>query len=156
MAGSAQAKVSGGVGVVVVATLEISIGPLSMTEEKLLNRRLQIAATAALEDPYTNAKKTLKAAEDNPLHLRILLAEIATIATRKPFLSVQDFDDYRQSPAGVAAELFARGKRLTPGLKETELATIVTAFNAEDVHESMMAIIADKGDDDQKKADQTP
>jgi hypothetical protein len=146
-------KLVGGVGTVMVGTLEVTITPLSVIDERILDRKLLKAAQAAADDPYTEAAKTLKAAEANPAHLHVLLMEVAAIATRKKFLSVGEFDDYRRSPAGVATEIFARGHKATPGLAAKELAAVITEFNAEEIHEAMKEVIANKGgSDDEKKA----
>jgi hypothetical protein len=151
---SEHAKLVGGVGVVLVGALEITVTPLSAKEEKILDRQLAKAAEALSEDPYTAARKTLKAAESNPADRLVLLQEIAAAATRKQFLTVGEFNEYRMSSAGVALELFTRGKKATPGLVQKELAALVTEFNAEDIYDEMKTIITSKGEEggDEKKA----
>lgn len=141
-----QEKTVGGVGVVRVATLEITVTPLTMTEERALRRQLIAAAAAEATDYFTRCARLLAAMKAVPGAYLEAVREITRLTATGPALSDEQFFEYRESPAGVAKELFARGKKATPGLTPDALAAVITVVNVDDVLEQMGAAAAVEGD----------
>jgi hypothetical protein len=138
-------KIVGGVGVVRVGNLEITITPLTMVGERSLGRQLRAAAEAAASDYFTRCAKLLAAMKGQPAAYKFAVERIVDNTCLGPKVSEDQFWEYRDSPAGAARELFARGKKATPGLDLASLAAIITDENVDDVIEQMKQVV--KGDD---------
>lgn len=138
-------KLVGGVGVVRVGDLEITVTPLAMVEERALRRLLLDRAAASATDYYTRCAKLLAAMKSQPVAYVEAVREITRLTALGPAVSEAQFDEYRDSPAGVAAELFARGRKATPGLTADGLAAAVTAANADDVADQMRRAVEGDG-----------
>jgi hypothetical protein len=131
----------GAVGLVRVAGLEITVTPLSQAEETALDRALRRGAEAAAGDVYTRCRAELKALESAPGDRLEFLRELARLAARKEPVSPVAFFDYRSSAAGVALELYHRGKRATPGLTLAGLEAVVTEVNADEVYAALQELL---------------
>jgi hypothetical protein len=138
---SAADRIVGGTGVVRVGPLEVTVTPLTMNEERALRRQLRAAAEAAATDHFTRCAKLLAAMRSQPAAYAEAVREIVRLTATGPAVSDEQFFEYRNSPAGVARELFARGKRATPGLDADGLAAVITDANVDDVIEQLTAVI---------------
>lgn len=134
-------SIVGGCGVVHVGTLVVTITPLTMIEERALRRQLRSAAEKEATDYFTRCSRVLDAMRGQPAAYMEAVREITRIAATGPKLSDDQFFEFRTSPAGVARELFARGKRATPGLAADGLAAVITDANVDDVFAQMMAVV---------------
>lgn len=140
----------GAVGIVRVGDLEITVTPLSQAEEMALDRTLNRGAEVAAGDYYTRCKGILDATKDNPADRLEILREIARISIRREPLSVAEVYAFRESPEGVAVELFHRGRKATPGLTLQGLRTVITEVNCDEVGVGLMELLT--GGDGEKKA----
>lgn len=138
-------KTVGGVGVVRVGNLEITITPLTMVEERALRRQLRKAAEEEATDYFTRCAAMLAAMKSQPAAYMEAVREITRLTATGLKVSDEQFFEFRDSPAGVARELFARGKKATPGLDADGLAAIITKANVDDVIDQMEKAV--KGDD---------
>jgi predicted ThiF/HesA family dinucleotide-utilizing enzyme len=134
-------KLVGGTGIVTIGELEITIVPLSQAEESILDRRLRKEAEKAAGDHYTRCLPILTAAKDSPADRLEMLREIPRMAVRRDSLSGQAFWEFRNSPKGVALELFSRGKKMTPGLTQKGLESVITEDNVDEVADQIVGII---------------
>jgi hypothetical protein len=135
----------GAVGLVRVGELEITVGPLSQAEELALDRELRKSAEAAAGDHYTRCKTLLDAAKDSPADRVEMLREIVRLTATKAGLSAAAMHDYRTGAAGVAIELYHRGRKHTPGLDRKGLAAVITEVNADAVAAALFELLV--GDD---------
>lgn len=146
---SQDAKLVGAVGLIRIGELEITITPLSQAHELALDRQLRKGTEAALGDYYSRCRAELDAMREYPGDRLELLREIARMAVRKEPPSAVAVFDYRCSPAGLALELFSRGKRATPGLTLANLEAIITDINADEIAAALHELIAG-GPEDKK------
>lgn len=130
------------VGIVRVGTLEITVTPLTKTEERGLRRQLRAAAEATATDYFTRCARLLDAMKAQPAAHTEAVREIVRLTALGPKVSEEQLLEYRVSPAGVAQELFTRGKVATPGLDLAGLAAVVTEANVEDVAAQMWDIVS--------------
>lgn len=130
---SQSEKTVGAVGLIRIDALEITITPIPQPEEMALDRALRKAAQEAAGDHYTRCKPLLDAMTTAGAHGDRIEAirEIVRMAGRVEPPSNAAVYDYRCSAAGVALELFARGKKATPGLSLASLEAIITPVNAD-------------------------
>lgn len=135
-----QEKRTGGVGVVVVGTLEITVTPLTLAEERALGRQLRKAAKSETTDYFTRCAGLLKAMQAQPAAYLEAVREITRLTATGPSVSEDQFFEYRESPAGVARELFARGKKATQGLDLAGLSAVITDENVDAVIDQMRAV----------------
>jgi hypothetical protein len=133
----------GGVGEVAVGPLLVTVTPLSQGDELRLSRQLRAEAERLAGDGWTRCRAMLEAMTEAGAHADRMhaVAELVRSAKRKEPLSDEAVFDYRSSAAGVALELFARGKAATPGLTLDGLRAAVTEANAPDVFAAMMEVI---------------
>ena len=126
-------SVTGPVGVVAVGDLRVTLTPLGIAGERALDRLLAKGAEGAAADPFTapRVRRLLAAMREEPFAYAEAVREI-TRQTLAPVTAVQ-VAEYRESPAGVAAELYHRGRRATDGLTPEGLAAVVTEANVDDV-----------------------
>ena len=144
---------TGGVGVVHVGPLEITVRPLSTKDERSLWKRFRAATLA-------KAKTEAASLFDGPNVARLLrslagvreayleaVRELTRLAAEKDRqiakgdVSDEEFFAFRVSPVGVAMELYERGKADTPGLNLEELKLVITETNVDEVAEEMVTII---------------
>jgi hypothetical protein len=145
-----DSQVVGAVGEIHVGELVVTAMPLSQAEEMALDRALRKGAALAAGDPYTRARAALDAAKDSPADRLEMLREIARAAANGVRVTPETVYDYRTSPAGVALELYHRGRKATPGLTLAGLEAVVTEANCDAVSASLFDLIA--GGPDEKKA----
>ncbi len=138
---SQQEKSVGAVGLIRVAGLEITITPLSQGEELLLDRTLRRAAQEAHGDLYTPCKPLLEAMRDAPADRLEAVREITRLTASRAGVSAAAVFDFRTSAEGLALEIFARGRRATPGLTLDGLRAVVTAANADEVAGALFELI---------------
>jgi hypothetical protein len=131
----------GAVGLVRVGPLEITVTPLSQAEEMALDRALRRGAEAAAGDLFTRCKAELDALKESPADRAEFLRELARLAARKEPVSATAFFDYRCSAAGVALELFHRGKRGTPSLTLAGLEAVITEASADEVAVGLLELL---------------
>lgn len=142
---SQQENTVGGVGVVDVAGVQVTIAPLSQKEERLLWRRLRKGAeqdqssTSLFERPAV--KRLLTSLQSVPAAYVESIRELTRLAAAADEVTETRLFAFRGSPAGVALELFERGRKATPGLDLAGLQALITDINADDVFEEMMAIV---------------
>lgn len=141
-----QQPVTGPVGTVRVGELLVTVAPLTMTEERGVRRALLKAAEAHAGDHFTRCAKLLKAMQSVPAAYLEAVREITRLAATGPAVSDEQFFEFRQSPAGVALELFHRGHKATPGLAQAALAAVVTDANVDDVYEQLQAVLSGPND----------
>lgn len=141
-----EERLVGGVGAVRVGDLEITLTPLSQSEETLLRRRLRLASAEHAADNYTRCRDVLDAAKDSPADRSEMLREIArlTVSEGKGKLPLDGaaLFDFRLGPHFLPVELFARAKKATPGLTLEGLRAVVTEANADEVAARMLEVIA--------------
>lgn len=138
---TAQAPV-GVTGIVRIGTLEITVTPMSKVEERSLRRQLRAAAEATATDYFTRCARLLDAMKAQPAAYTEAVREITRLTATGPKVSEEQLLEYRVSPAGVARELFVRGRTATPGLTAEGLAAIITEANVEDVAGQMWDIVS--------------
>jgi hypothetical protein len=136
-----QEKRVGGVGVVRVGNLEITVTPLKQWEERALSRQLRKAAREECSDYFTRCAGLLKAMQSQPAAYLEAVRELTRLSATGPTVSEDQFWEYRDSPAGVARELFARGKTATPGLDLAALSAVITEANVDEVLEQLRAAV---------------
>lgn len=129
---------AGGTGVVRVGALEVTVTPLTIAEERALDRSLSRAAKDAA-DPFAACAKFLDSLKPHPAAYLEAVRELTRLAA-SPGPTPEQFFEFRQSPAGVARELFLRGRKATPGLTAEGLAAVVTMANVDDVLDQLRAI----------------
>lgn len=134
---------SGAVGSVrIEGGLLIVVTPLTMTEERALRRLLIKAAEEHTGDYFTRCAKLLKAMQAVPGAYLEAIREITRLTATGPAVSDEHFFEFRNSPTGVALELFYRGRKATPGLDQAALAAIITDVNVDDVGEQLRAVLS--------------
>jgi hypothetical protein len=138
---SSSQTLSGGVGTILIGTLEITISPLSQADEIKLDKKLRKAAESAAGDHYSRCKRELDAARDNPGDRLEMVREIVRRADRREKLGEPAFFEYRTGPEGTAQEVFARGKKSTDGLKLDALQAIITDENVDEVSAQLFEIL---------------
>ena len=138
--GPAEAA-AGGVGVVRVGDLLVTVTPLTLVEERALARLLRAEAEKHSADYFTRCAKLLQAMKAQPAAYLEAVREIVRLTATGPAVSDEQFVEFRASPAGLAHELYARGKKATPGLTREGLAAVVTDANCDDVGGQMVAVI---------------
>ena len=138
---SHDTKSVGAVGLIRVGDLEITVTPLSQIEELALDRQLRRGAEAEAGDHYTRCRAELDAMRDFPGDRLEFLREIARATLRKEPLSPAAVYEFRCSAAGVALELFARGRKATPGLALAGLRAVVTMENADQIAAALFELI---------------
>ena len=140
-----EQKLVGGTGVVTVGELEITITPLSQSEESMLLRKLRIASAEHAADNYTRCRGILEAAKEFPADRAEMVREVArtTIAAGKDKLPLDGaaLFDFRFGPHFLPVELFTRGKKATPGLSLEGLKAVVTEVNADEVASALLEVI---------------
>ncbi len=124
---------TGAVGVVTVGELQVTVTPLTMIEERALRRVMEKEALTAATDYYTRSVKLLDAMRSNPFAYEIAIKQLVTLTATGPKLSDEQFYEFRTSPAGVAIELWHRGRKATPGLTLAGLQAVITEANADSV-----------------------
>lgn len=132
---------TGPVGVVRVGDMLVTLTPLTMIEERALRRGLVKAAEASVGNYFTRCAKLLKAMEAAPGAYLEAVREITRLTATGPTVSDEHFFEFRNSPAGVALELFRRGLKATPGLTAEGLAAAITEANVDDVLAQMRDIL---------------
>jgi hypothetical protein len=131
----------GAVGEIRIDTLVITITPLSQAEELSLDRALRRGAEAAAGDHYTRCKPLLEAMRESPGDRLEAIREITRLtATRAP-LSPAAFFEFRTSKDGLPIEIYARGKKATPGLDQKSLAAIITEENADRIAAALLDLL---------------
>ena len=124
--------VTGPVGVVAVGDLKITVTPLGMAGERALDRLLAKGAEESAADHFSKPrmKKLLGAMQGTPAY-----SEAVREITRQTIgpVSAAQIGEYRDSPAGVALELFHRGRKATEGLTLAGLVAVITEANVDDV-----------------------
>jgi len=141
----AEEKV-GAVGLIRVAELEITVTPLEQFEELALDRELRKATEAEAGDHYTRCRPLLDAMPAGD-RLEAVREIVRLSATKAPLSEVAIFD-FRCTPAGLAIELWWRGRKATPGLTREGLAAVITDENADRVAAGMFELL--KGGPDKK------
>ena len=129
----------GGCGVVRVGPLEVTVTPLTLSEERRLGRKLRRAAAEQSADYFTRCAKLLEAMRPQPAAYLEAVREITRLAATGPTVSDDLFFEFRESPAGAAIELYERGRKATPGLDLAALRAVVTDDNADEVLDQMRA-----------------
>ncbi|HEY1191307.1 MAG TPA: hypothetical protein VGE74_26975, partial [Gemmata sp.] len=109
--------------------------------ERALRRALLKAAEEHTGDYFTRCGKLLKAMQAVPAAYLEAVREITRLTATGPAVSEEQFFEFRQSPAGVALELFHRGRKATPGLTADGLASIITDANVDEVFEQLQAVL---------------
>jgi hypothetical protein len=71
------------------------------------------------------------------------LAE-ATRLQAAPGVDSDDLEAYRQTPAGLACEIFHRTRQTAPDVTEADLLAIITDVNALDIYRSLMDALTDE------------
>ena len=141
-----SADVVGAGGPVAVGPVAFHVLPLTVREEAGLLARLRRRAKEAMGPGsyYTNAQPTLAWLAANGLHAdrAVLLAEVARLVATAAPVSDDAAYDYRQTPDGVAEELFVRTRQTHPAATLEELKAVVTDFNAADVFHQMLAAVS--------------
>lgn len=139
-------KLVGATGLIRVAGLEITIVPLTTAEELALDRELRKGAAAASADVYTRCRPELDALKEYPADRVEFLRELARIAARREGPSPTAIFEHQTSAAGVALELFSRGRKATPGLTLAAIEAVVTPVNAAEVFCAIQELL--KGPDE--------
>ena len=134
-------QVGEAIGLVRIDAVEVTVTPLSQAEERSLDRALQRAAEADAGDHYTRCKPELDALKDSPADRIEFLREIARLSAKREPLSLAAMIAFRDSPAGVAIELYHRGRRATPGLTLAALRAVVTDVNVDEVASALLDLI---------------
>jgi hypothetical protein len=144
---SQSEKTVGAVGEIHIDALAITVTPLSQSEEMALDRELRRAAEAAAGDHYTRCKPLLDAMTAAGAHGDRVEAvrEMVRLSATKTPLSSAAFFEFRASPAGLATELFARGKKATAGLTKPMLEAVITEVNADAIAAKLYELL--QGDD---------
>lgn len=132
---------TGAVGMIRIDALEITITPLKQSEERALRRRLLKEAAEAAGDYFTRCAKLLAAMRSQPGAYLKAIETITTLTATGPTVSEDQLYEYRESPAGVALELYVRGKKATPGLELAGLRAIVTDANVDELIESLREVL---------------
>lgn len=132
----------GGVGIVRVGDLEITVTPLTIVEERALARVLRDEAEAAAGDYFTRCARLHAAMKkvDREAYLESV-REITRIVATGATVSEQQLWEYRAGPAGLARELYHRGRKATPGLTLDGLRAVVTAENLDEVGAQLVAVL---------------
>lgn len=123
----------GATGIVTIGNLQITVTPLTMTEERALRRVLLKSAEQAATDYYTRCARLLDAMRTNPLAYTAAINKIVELTATGPKVSDEQFYEFRTSPEGVRIELFHRGRKATQGLTLDGLSAIITEANVDDV-----------------------
>ncbi len=131
-----MAQPVGQTGTIDVAGLALTVTPLSIAEEAALYDRFKRAA----ENPYQRIAGMLAAAA--PEDRAEMVREAVRLHEAYGGAGPAAVEEYRRTPAGVAAELHARCKKATPGLTEAGLAAVVTAANAGEAFAALQAVIS--------------
>jgi hypothetical protein len=131
----------GGVGVVRVGDLEVTVAPLPLSAESVLDRRLRRGAQERHGDYYTRCRAMLDAMADYPGDRLEAVREITRMTASGAAVSAAAVVDFRLSPEGVALELYARGRGATPGLTLEGLKAIITEANVDEVAGQLHAAI---------------
>lgn len=126
---SQSQNLRGATGLIRVAGLEVTVTPLSQSEEIALDRALR----RGVGDVYTLAQPELDALKAHPADRLEFLRELARLAVRREPPSPVALYDFRCSPKGVALELWFRGRRATTGLTLAALEAVITEVNADEV-----------------------
>ncbi|VTT99005.1 unnamed protein product [Gemmataceae bacterium] len=134
-----------GTGTVLVGSLEITVTPMSKVEERSLRRQLLAGAERDATDYFTRCSRLLDAMRGQPAAHTEAVREIVRLTALGPKVPEEQLLEYRASPAGVAQELFLRGKKATPGLTLDGLAAVVTGANVEEVAGQMWDIVSGEG-----------
>lgn len=143
---SESAKSSPGGGPVVIGDVTFVISELSAESENQFYRFLEGLARAAT-NPYTLAKPALDAA--NPADRLAMLQTIALSASKgeaEPGTRV--INRQRESPKGVAYELWIRTRTAHPSVKLEEIEAIVTDANCLIVSDAIVDVL--RGPDQSK------
>ena len=139
----------GGVGVVHVGDMCITITPLAQKDERVLMKKLRKAAerAAVADNPVERpaVKKLLAGLQSVPVAYLESIRELTRMAATSTLTDSQLWA-FRESPEGVAIELYERGRAATPGLDAKALAACITEMNADEVFEEMVGIIAGASD----------
>ena len=127
-----QQPATGPVGVVAVGDLKIALTPLGMAGERALDRLLAKGAEESADHfGKPRVRKLLAAMQGTPAAYAEAVREITRQAIAP--VSASQVNQFRDSPAGVALELYHRGRKATDGLTLDGLAAVVTDANVDDV-----------------------
>lgn len=123
-----------------VGELEVVTAPLSQAEWAALRRQLRAEAEKA-GDYFTRSAKTLAAMKRlDPDAYRLAVQRIAELAASGPAVSDEQVYEYRESPSGVALELFVRGRKATTGLTRAALEAVITTENVDDILDQLSRV----------------
>lgn len=138
--------VLGGAGVLDVAGLAVTITPLSLREELLLEQLLYREAEKKYGDPYQRIRDML--ASMPPEERAIAVQEAVRCAVRREPLSAHAIAEFRLTdPDWVAEEVYWRGKAATAGLTREGLKAIINSQNAPWIAHELQQIIRGGSDD---------
>ena len=145
---------TGGVGVVHVGDMLVTVAPLSTLDEKKLWKTFRAAAIKRAKEETSslfdgpNVKRLLQSmAAASPQAYLESVRELTRIAAdrdravAKGEIGEDEVFGFRASPQGVAIELFERGKASTPGLVLESLKAVITDANLDDVGTELYALI---------------
>lgn len=130
-------QTTGGVGTVNAGGLSLTVTPLSQADEVRLYDRLRDRAKAA-QGNYLAANRAMVDSAD-PRDRQTVVAELVRMEAERQPLSPQAVHLFRRTPEGAQVELYARTRVSHPQVTETDIAAVVTAANAVEVHEQLVA-----------------
>jgi hypothetical protein len=145
----AAEQLVGASGDVVIGPLTLVVQELPVAGEVALLKRLRLLAKAALGPGsfYAAAQPTLKWLADQGLHAdrAAVLESVARLIATKAAVSDDAADEFRQTPDGVAEELYFRTRRTHPEATLAELRAVVNEANAVEVHLAILEALAPRG-----------
>ncbi len=145
---TAEQLVNAGGEVAVAPGLSFLVRELSMAAEVGLLNRLRLLAKRALGPAgfYANSQAMLDWMKAAGMHAEraACLATVADLQARGAGVSGDLVDDFRQSPAGVAEELFWRTRQTHPEATLDEFKAVVNDVNALEVHLAILDAVAPK------------
>lgn len=129
-------------GVVQIGPKSFRVGTLAASEEAVLADTLSKRLYASIGSYYENAAHALeKAAPQDRLVMVETLTRMDAQRVPPTWSAVEQF---RQSPAGAAYELWFRARKYEPDLDPKAVQAVVTEANAVDVYTQLMAAISAK------------
>lgn len=135
-------------GVVTVGPVSFVVRELTIEAELGLRAKLRSLARDAFGPGsfYANILPAAKWARDQGQHqdAAVLVANVAPLIATKAGASDDATEVYRQSPDGVAWELFFRTRQTQPNATRDEIRAIINEVNALEVHVAILEAIAPK------------
>lgn len=123
------------------------VAKLSMAGEKKLAMRLASGAKAKMGPGgyFQSTRGVLNWLKENKLmnEFSISCQRITEMEATRELPTGTAFDEFRQSPEGVAIELYERTRQSHAEIRYDEIQAVITEINAFDIHDQMMEAITD-------------